>query len=392
VVQSPESENQQEEKNVVDERKNIMDNRNASTEQSISNNYKEGEMHGSDQDTKSIKERLLGAIESINVNQVKGLVEKDTNVTESILSEALKKANERIANLKAGNKKQDQENRLTQMIELLETKLKNISAAIGSQVTPAAEPKESEEDQPDSPQSSVSDDERSSSSSSFVNVPTSGKSGTDTSNGEHSQTLDSNNDTSSFEKIDEESVATTTDSEDSSSECSEVSSIEDPTDDEALLLDKENSTLEGDSSLQQDTQPKTLVPGGKPGSVVTENGQDPHPTPNPPAPTPEPEPAPTPIPLVASKKPEQVSNAAPQNTKSSNLHIAASALAAVGVILGVAIAVHLEMLVVGILVGVCCLVAAAVMYHYEWPSSFIENNKVEKVVPNEKKEPVDTSV
>ncbi|MGL9731833.1 MAG: hypothetical protein ACR5KX_03420 [Wolbachia sp.] len=37
-----------------------------------------------------------------------------------------------------------------------------------------------------------------------------------------------------------------------------------------------------------------------------------------------------------------------------------------------------------------CLVAAAVMYHYEWLSSFIEINKVEKVVPNEKKEPVAT--
>lgn len=80
-----------------------------------------------------------------------------------------------------------------------------------------------------------------------------------------------------------------------------------------------------------------------------------------------------------------MNNTTPQNTKSSNLHIiAASALAVAGVVLGVAIAVHSGMLVVGIAVGVCCLVAAAVMYHYKWPSSSIETNKVKKVAPNEK--------
>ncbi|MGL9682258.1 MAG: TomO hydrophobic C-terminal domain-containing protein [Wolbachia sp.] len=87
-----------------------------------------------------------------------------------------------------------------------------------------------------------------------------------------------------------------------------------------------------------------------------------------------------------------MNNTIPPNTKSSDLHIiAASALAVAMVILGVAIAVHLGMLALGILVGVCvCFGSVAVMYHYEWPSSFIEVNKVEKVVFNEKKELVAT--
>ncbi|MDR3131713.1 MAG: hypothetical protein LBU02_01275 [Rickettsiales bacterium] len=412
-LQNPKPESassQQPQKNAVDKGKNIMNNGHASTKHLVSNNCKGGEM-GNGNKNKSIKEKLSGAIKSIDPDTVERLLNQEgTNITESILKEALGQARERTRNSKeSGKKKQSQENRLTKIIELLEAKLKSIggaapsvddSATTGSQVTPAAEPKESEENQPGSPslspQSSVSG--HSSSSSNFVNVPTSDEGGTDTSNGEHSQTPDSNNDTSSFEKIDEEPVVTTTDSEDSSSECREVSSIENLTNDEAPLLDKENSTLEGDSSLQQDTQPKTLVPSGGAGSVVTE-GDQPAPTPAPepmpvPIPTPEPTLTPTPEPTLSStsKKPEQVNNTTPQDTKSSNLHvIAASALAVAGVILGVAIAVHLGMLAVGILVGACCLVAAAVMYHYEWPSSFIETNKVEKVVPNEKKGPVATS-
>ncbi|MDR0288760.1 MAG: hypothetical protein LBH78_01740 [Rickettsiales bacterium] len=393
MVQSPEpksTSSQQPQKNAVDKGKNIMNNRNASTEQSINNNYKEGEMHGSDQDTKSIKERLLGAIESTDVNQVKDLVEKDTNVTESILSEALKKANERIENLKAGNKKQDQENRLTQMIELLETKLKNISAeaaapsvddsaATGSQVTPAAEPKESEEDQPDSlplsPQSSMSSAGSSGSTSSFFNVPESNGS---------VNVLSGTGSGSSFEEVGEDENVPT-------SKSSSPQDIQ-----PGISTSKPSGTgAEGSatvSSAKGDKKKQTPVQPAKDMAQIDddddydlswlfleEGDQIPHPESKP-------------IPSLTSKKPEQVNNTTPQNTKSSNLHIAASALAVAGVVLGVAIAVHLEMLVVGILVGVCCLVAAAVMYHYEWPSSFIETNKVEKVAPNEKKEPVATSV
>ncbi|WP_353283124.1 hypothetical protein [Wolbachia endosymbiont (group A) of Pogonocherus hispidulus] len=69
----------------------------------------------------------------------------------------------------------------------------------------------------------------------------------------------------------------------------------------------------------------------------------------------------------------------PQNTKSSKLPVvAASALALAGVASGVAIVVCLEMLAVGIAVGACCLVAAAVIYCYT-PKSSVENSNVETV-------------
>lgn len=116
------------------------------------------------------------------------------------------------------------------------------------------------------------------------------------------------------------------------------------------------------------------------------------PTPNL-TPTPNPVPTPEPVPSVANNKSEQVNdtqtngglpnnsgknNAIPQNTKSSKLPvIAASALAIAGIISGVAVAVYLEMLAVGIAVGACCLVAAAVIYCCT-PKSQVENNKVDK--------------
>ncbi|MFP3035935.1 MAG: hypothetical protein ACEY3A_02835 [Wolbachia sp.] len=403
---------QQPQKNAVDKGKNIMYNRNALTKHLISNNDKEGEMDGRDQDTKIIEERLIGAIESIDVNQVKGLVEKDTNVTESILSEALKKANERIANLgKVSKKKQGQENRLTQIIKLLETKLKSIGgaapsstdgAATDSQTTPAAEPKESEEDQPGSPslspQSSISG--HSSSSSSLVYVPTSGEGDTNSSNGRYVEVspLPGSGSGSPFENI----GSVPTSERNSPQQPVVTANIGDSQQPKTLAVNSKSSSMsvEGGTAvpLVDGNKEKQTSPIGNAAQMDDDYGlsllfseeddnnrqEDPYPTP---------EPAPAPTLSSTSKKPEQVNNTTPQNTKSSNLHtIAASILAIAGVALGVTIAVDLEMLAVGIVVGVCCLVAAAVMHHYEWPSSFIETNKVEKVASNEKKEPVATSV
>ncbi|MDR2609065.1 MAG: hypothetical protein LBC06_00535 [Rickettsiales bacterium] len=332
---------------------------------------------GNGNKNKSIEEKLSDAINSINVNQVKGLVEKDINVTESILKEALDQAEKRIANLKEGDKKQDQKDRLTQIIELLEAKLKNISAeaaappvddsaATGSQVTPAAEPKESEEDQPDSPSLSP----RSSLDSDYSKLESNnGQSG-----GKRAQTSsDSNGGSSSFEKIDEEPSVTLANSKDEDDQRGSQPSLPPASDDEYDGL-SEASDVPNDVTNKEDIHDYNLS-----WLFLEEDDQSPHPV--------------EPIPSLTSKKSEQVNNTTPQDTKSSNLHIiAASALAIVGVALGVAIAVHLEMLAVGILVGACCLVAAAVMYHYEWPSSFIETNKVKKVAPNEKKESAATSV
>ncbi|WP_250295595.1 TomO hydrophobic C-terminal domain-containing protein [Wolbachia endosymbiont of Oedothorax gibbosus] len=69
-------------------------------------------------------------------------------------------------------------------------------------------------------------------------------------------------------------------------------------------------------------------------------------------------------------------NDVPQNTKLPI--IAASALTIAGVVSGAAITVCLEMLAVGIAVGACCLVAAAVIYCCT-PKSSVENSNVETV-------------
>ncbi|QKX02053.1 TomO hydrophobic C-terminal domain-containing protein [Wolbachia endosymbiont of Dirofilaria (Dirofilaria) immitis] len=84
-------------------------------------------------------------------------------------------------------------------------------------------------------------------------------------------------------------------------------------------------------------------------------------------------------PLVTNKKSKQTNNTILQDTKNNNLHfIAASVLTTAVVALGVATAVHLEISVVGIVVGACCLAAAAIIYYY-MPKSLIENSKVEGV-------------
>ncbi|WP_250295881.1 TomO hydrophobic C-terminal domain-containing protein [Wolbachia endosymbiont of Oedothorax gibbosus] len=54
--------------------------------------------------------------------------------------------------------------------------------------------------------------------------------------------------------------------------------------------------------------------------------------------------------------------------------IAASMLSITGVATGIAIAVYLEMLAVGIAVGACCLVAAAIIYFCSGPSNSLEKS------------------
>ncbi|WP_265036441.1 host RNA manipulator TomO [Wolbachia endosymbiont (group A) of Anomoia purmunda] len=96
---------------------------------------------------------------------------------------------------------------------------------------------------------------------------------------------------------------------------------------------------------------------------------------------------PTGVPLVASKDSNRVNNVqgnskqpsypdknnpAPQNAKSKLPVIAAAMLAITGVATGIAIAVYLEMLMVGIVVGACCLVAATIIYYCNRPSNLVE--------------------
>lgn len=60
--------------------------------------------------------------------------------------------------------------------------------------------------------------------------------------------------------------------------------------------------------------------------------------------------------------------------------IVASTLAVVGVALGVAIAVCSGMLAVGVGVGVCCLVVAAITYHYNSPANLLKDSNAEVAV------------
>ncbi|MCM1001419.1 MAG: lipase family protein, partial [Wolbachia endosymbiont of Melophagus ovinus] len=136
--QNPKTESQQPQKNAVDKGKNIMDNRNASTKHPISNNYKEGEMHGSDQGTKSIEGKLS---ESGNVRGV--------STTTSDQPVNIDDEKKQVSDQPTGE----------------------ITLQIGDEL------ELNKDDQQLSPKSSASGDEHSSSSSSFVNVPTSSGSG-----------------------------------------------------------------------------------------------------------------------------------------------------------------------------------------------------------------------
>ncbi|MGL9759364.1 MAG: TomO hydrophobic C-terminal domain-containing protein [Wolbachia sp.] len=73
-----------------------------------------------------------------------------------------------------------------------------------------------------------------------------------------------------------------------------------------------------------------------------------------------------------------------QNTKISKLPIiATSALALSGIVSGIVIAVYSGMLAVGIAVGVCCLIAAAVIYYCNSPSNLLKDSNAEVIVNQE---------
>ncbi|WP_353276346.1 ankyrin repeat domain-containing protein [Wolbachia endosymbiont (group B) of Villa cingulata] len=60
--------------------------------------------------------------------------------------------------------------------------------------------------------------------------------------------------------------------------------------------------------------------------------------------------------------------------------IVASTLAVVGVALGVAIAVYSGMLAVGIGIGVCCLIVAAITYHCNSPANLLKDSNAEVAI------------
>ncbi|WP_265029983.1 ankyrin repeat domain-containing protein [Wolbachia endosymbiont (group A) of Philonthus cognatus] len=121
-----------------------------------------------------------------------------------------------------------------------------------------------------------------------------------------------------------------------------------------------SSELESNGN-QQSTQPEFLTTNGNSSSIASEGGS---------------------TKILVSDQENDIQNnnirPSPQNEKRSKLPIVtASVLAVAGVALGVAIAVHLEMLAVGIAVGACCLVAAAIIYYCNEPSKSLENINVQ---------------
>ncbi|WP_353285846.1 ankyrin repeat domain-containing protein [Wolbachia endosymbiont (group A) of Rhorus exstirpatorius] len=121
-----------------------------------------------------------------------------------------------------------------------------------------------------------------------------------------------------------------------------------------------SSELESNGN-QQSTQPEFLTTNGNSSSIASESGS-------------------TKILVSDQENDIQNNNIQPssRSEKRSKLPIVtASVLAVAGVALGVAIAVHLEMLAVGIVVGACCLVAAAIIYYCNQPSKSLENSNVQ---------------
>ncbi|WP_265040760.1 ankyrin repeat domain-containing protein [Wolbachia endosymbiont (group A) of Ectemnius continuus] len=121
-----------------------------------------------------------------------------------------------------------------------------------------------------------------------------------------------------------------------------------------------SSELESNGN-QQSTQPEFLTTNGNSSSMASESGS-------------------TKILVSDQENDIQNNNIQPssRSEKRSKLPIVtASVLAVAGVALGVAIAVHLEMLAVGIVVGACCLVAAAIIYYCNQPSKSLENSNVQ---------------
>ncbi|MCA4773888.1 TomO hydrophobic C-terminal domain-containing protein [Wolbachia endosymbiont of Mansonella perstans] len=359
----------------MDKGKNIMNNGHVSTKHSINNNYKGDEMD---------REKKQQNPASKNRSSISPHTQEQQKVPETQVPEQMDVTQSEVAS----SSMQELQNKST-IVSLIDTdKEKQTPAQPTGEITlqMGDEPRlESKGGQLDSP-SHLSESSLGSDYSKF-------ESNGDQSGGKCAKTPpDSNGNSSSFEKIDKEPLITITNSNGGNSQSAneERSAVFQIPGDSPLSNDDEKESLlgkanEDDSAFKsnspEDIQSETSVPKGGAGNVFTEGDQS--------APTPTPEP----IPSLTSKKSEQVNNTIPQNTKSSNLHaIAASILAIAGVALGVTTAVHLEMLAAGIVVGAYCLVAAAVMYHYKWPSSFIENNQIEKVAPNEKKEPIATSV
>ncbi|WP_017532251.1 TomO hydrophobic C-terminal domain-containing protein [Wolbachia endosymbiont of Diaphorina citri] len=359
--ESKSTDNQQLQSGIVDEGENIMDNKKASKE-AISNNYRRGKMHSSDQNIKTVGEMLFDAISSFDCKKVRSLVEQakqEGNNVEPIMNEAFKKANEtRVKQQSTASRK-----KLKKIKEFLKKELDNIAilsmsndveTTVSRQEVPVVESEGSESDSLSL--SSEKDD--------FSKLEG------DKSDCSAGTSSDSNSN-SPFEKISEEghetriSVIDTVEAEATANGTVSSNSVpctfrvELTSDDEDEFLSIEFEDVNNDINVNQPTEHVEQVANG--------NGQPK-----------------TELPRINEQSSKSGLKKNSQNTK--KYVVAASALAITGIALGVAVAVYLEMLAIGVAVAACCLIAATITYCYR-PKSLVEDNEVKKVDDTQKSTP-----
>ncbi|WP_343289319.1 hypothetical protein [Wolbachia endosymbiont of Encarsia formosa] len=365
VINSTDS--QQSQENVIDKGKNIINSEKAS-EEAIANNCEEGKMH---KNIETIKEKLSNAIDSINyVNVVDLLKELEDSEYESTVQKLLSQANDKMTSLEEDEQKKD----LTKIIALLKNDLEhttaalpagdNVGATASSQQIPVKEVKERESDS-----SSLSSEDNDFS-----------KLEGDKSDAFAGTSSDSNSNYP-FEEINEESyeiripIIETVEPEATAStpEMPSMATEEKP----GNINDKENAdqqqpadntsvksalSIDGDEEEQDSNQSAKCVKQ----TVNRDTQQE------------------TVLPVINKQSSESNQKTTTLDTK--KYVVAASALAITGIALGVAVAVYLEMLAIGIAVAACCLIAATITYCYR-PKSLVEDNEVKKVDDTQKSTP-----
>ncbi|WCR57979.1 MAG: hypothetical protein PG980_000451 [Wolbachia endosymbiont of Ctenocephalides felis wCfeJ] len=351
--------NQQQQKNVVDKRKNIMYKGEASKQEPIGSNREGGKKVNG-----SYGSRLPNTQEQQKVPEAPILKQTGITQSEGASSSMQGPQNKSTTVPPVGNDKEKQI-----PIQSTESKGNENQELAPDQPTEQtmlqmgdAELK-SKGDQQDSPSSKSSVGGSNGSASSFVKLP---ESDTENSNGEYVKVspLPVSGSGSSLENIDNED-------DNKNPQPAPVPLTPAPGPTPVPLVPKELAPVL--------PEPIPLVPESTP--VPPEPG--PEPTSVPPAPMPAP-------PMSSLSNEDDVqsnsrqpcttgkNDPAPQGTKASKRPVvAASALAIAGIALGVAIAVYLQMLAAGIVVGACCLVAATVIYYCASKSS-VENSKVEE--------------
>ncbi|KLT21951.1 hypothetical protein wVul_1696 [Wolbachia endosymbiont of Armadillidium vulgare str. wVulC] len=392
--ESKSTDSQQPQEN-VDKGENIMNNEDASKE-AVGNNFEEGKMLKS---TETIEEKLSDAIFGLNYEKIRSLVEQvkqEDNSPKQIINEALRKANEMKVEKKG-------ERSLSEIKKLLKKELENISippvddsvksmgAAASSQEVPVAERKESE---PDSLSPSSEDDD-------FSKLE--GNKSDDSAG-----TSSDSNSNSPFEEINKESHETRipiieTVEPKATVSASEMPSVEiegaESNNEQFDNLNDEKDNPAVSNSVNQDRSAQSPVHDSQRGTTHDEDFTVPSPSSNfasenlntvisidnnrekqsaecveemsnentQPKPT---------LPTINKQSSESNQKTTALNTK--KYVVAASVLAIAGIALGVAVAVYLEMLAVGVAVAAaCCLIAATITYCYR-PKSSLEDNEVEK--------------